>query len=69
MNDEPIPKYQIREKTPDEESITILANQIGSALENARLFEKTWRAHQELEQKVEERTREFLHKITELYGE
>jgi GAF domain-containing protein len=27
----------------DEELITILANQIGSSLENARLFEKTWR--------------------------
>ena len=43
----------------DEELITILANQIGSSLENARLFEKTWRTHQELEQKVEERTREL----------
>jgi signal transduction histidine kinase len=43
----------------DEELITILTNQIGSSLENARLFEKTWRAHQELEQKVEERTREL----------
>jgi len=40
----------------DEELITILANQIGQALENARLFEKTWRAQQDLEKKVEERT-------------
>jgi len=43
----------------DEELITILANQIGSSLENARLFEQTWLTHQELEQKVEERTHEL----------
>ena len=43
----------------DEELITILSNQIGQALENARLFEKTWRTQQELEKKVEERTREL----------
>jgi len=43
----------------DEELITILTNQINQALENARLFEKTWQAHQELEKRVEERTREL----------
>jgi signal transduction histidine kinase len=43
----------------DEETITILANQIGQALENARLFEKSWLAQQELEKKVEERTKEL----------
>jgi signal transduction histidine kinase len=43
----------------DKELITILSNQIGQALENARLFEKTWRTQQELEKKVEERTREL----------
>lgn len=43
----------------DEELITILSNQIGQALENARLFEQTWSAQQELEKKVEERTREL----------
>jgi len=43
----------------DEELITILANQIGQAIENARLFEKTWQAHQDLEMRVEERTREL----------
>jgi signal transduction histidine kinase len=43
----------------DEELITILANHLGQALENARLFEKTWHAHQELENRVEERTREL----------
>jgi signal transduction histidine kinase len=52
------------DKTPvitigDEELIAILANQLGQALENARLFEKTWHAHQELENRVEERTREL----------
>ena len=43
----------------DEEVITILANQLGQALENARLFEKNWKAQNELEKKVEERTREL----------
>jgi signal transduction histidine kinase len=43
----------------DEELIVILANQLGQGLENARLFEKTWSAHQELERRVEERTREL----------
>lgn len=43
----------------DEELISILANQIGQALDNARLFEKTWRAQQSLEKKVEERTHEL----------
>ncbi len=43
----------------DEELIKILATQLGQALENARLFEKTWRAQQELEKKVTERTHEL----------
>jgi signal transduction histidine kinase len=50
----------------DEELITILANQVGQALENARLFEKTWLAHQELEKKVEERTRELSQALEEV---
>ncbi|MDD5595464.1 MAG: GAF domain-containing sensor histidine kinase [Candidatus Omnitrophica bacterium] len=50
----------------DEELITIFANQIGQALENARLFEKTWRAQQSLEQKVEERTREVRQALEEV---
>jgi signal transduction histidine kinase len=50
----------------DEELITILANQLGQALENARLFEKTWLAHQELERKVEERTRELSSALEEV---
>lgn len=43
----------------DEELITVMGNQVGQALENARLFEKTWQAQQGLEKKVEERTREL----------
>ncbi|MBU1998735.1 MAG: ATP-binding protein [Candidatus Omnitrophota bacterium] len=43
----------------DEDSIFILANQIGQSLGNARLFEKSWKAQQQLEKKVEERTRQL----------
>ncbi|MFA6217521.1 MAG: ATP-binding protein [Candidatus Omnitrophota bacterium] len=50
----------------DQESISILANQIGQSLENARLFEKTWHAHQELEKRVEERTRELSRVLEEV---
>jgi signal transduction histidine kinase len=50
----------------DEELIKILANQIGQALENARLFEKTWQAHQELENRVEQRTKELSLALEEL---
>lgn len=50
----------------DEELITILANQIGQALENAKLFENTWRAQQELEKKIEQRTRELKSALDEV---
>ncbi|MBU0547964.1 MAG: hypothetical protein KJ710_00960 [Candidatus Omnitrophica bacterium] len=50
----------------DQELITILANQIGQTLDNARLFEKTWRSQQELEIKVEERTRQLTHALEEV---
>jgi two-component system sensor histidine kinase/response regulator len=50
----------------DEELVTILANQIGQAVENARLFEKSWRTQQELERKVEERTRELTFALEEV---
>ncbi|MFC1592832.1 sensor histidine kinase, partial [Candidatus Omnitrophota bacterium] len=50
----------------DEELITILASSIGQALENARLFETTWRAQQELERRVEQRTRELTDAVEEL---
>ncbi len=50
----------------DEELITILAHTIGQALENADLFEATWRAQQELERRVEQRTRELTRAVEEL---
>jgi len=50
----------------DEELITILANQLAQALENARLFDKTWKAQQSLEEKVTERTRELTSALKEL---
>ncbi len=50
----------------DEELIVILANQIGQALENARLFEQTWKAQQELEKKVEQRTQELKSVLEEV---
>ncbi|MBN1913456.1 MAG: hypothetical protein JW788_03555, partial [Candidatus Omnitrophica bacterium] len=50
----------------DEEIITILTNQIGQAIENARLFEKTWRTQQDLEKKVEERTHQLTTALEEV---
>ena len=49
----------------DEEVITVLSNQLGQSLENARLFEKTWRAQQESEHKVEEKTRDLKSALEE----
>ncbi len=50
----------------DQEFISILANQIGQTLDNTRLFEKTWRSQQELEIKVEERTRQLTIALEEV---
>ncbi|MDI6605653.1 MAG: ATP-binding protein [Candidatus Omnitrophota bacterium] len=50
----------------DQELVSILANQLGEALENARLFEKTWRAQQELEQKVAQRTGDLTKALSEV---
>ncbi|MFH0762548.1 MAG: ATP-binding protein [Candidatus Omnitrophota bacterium] len=50
----------------DQELISILANQLGEALENARLFEKTWRAQQDLEQKVTQRTGDLTKALNEV---
>jgi len=50
----------------DQEFISILANQIGQALDNARLFEKTWQSQQELKIKVEERTRQLTQALEEV---
>ncbi len=43
----------------DKDIVYILATQIGQVMENAKLFEETWRSHQELEQKVRQRTKEL----------
>jgi signal transduction histidine kinase len=50
----------------DEELIKILATQLGQALENARLFEKTWISQQELEKKVVSRTAELTAALEEV---
>ncbi len=50
----------------DKDLIYILTTQIGQALENARLFEETWHAQQELEQKVQQRTRELSAALEEI---
>lgn len=49
-----------------QEFISILSNQIAQTLDNARLFEKTWRSQQELEMKVEERTRQLTGALEEV---
>lgn len=53
----------------DEDLISILSNQIGQALENANLFEQVYRSRQELESKIQDRTRELalaLEKVQEI---
>lgn len=50
----------------DEELVLILTNSISQALENAKLFEETYRSHQELERKVKERTRELSYALEEI---
>ena len=50
----------------DKDIVSILATQIGQSLENAKLFEETWRSHQELENKVKERTKELTKALEEI---
>lgn len=50
----------------DEELISILANQIGQSLENARLFEQVYHSRQELENKVQMRTKELAQALDEV---
>lgn len=50
----------------DEELVSILATQIGQALDNAELFETAYSHHQELERKVIERTKELSDTLNEL---
>lgn len=59
----------------DIEMLAILAGQIASGLENARLYEELWHSHQNLEQRVSQRTKELalandkLKKIDKLKSE
>lgn len=50
----------------DEELIAILSDQIAQALKNARLFEAAYRSSQDLERKVQERTRELSSALEEV---
>jgi signal transduction histidine kinase len=50
----------------DEELVSILADQIGQAVENARLFEQVYTSSQTLEQKVQQRTRELASALEEV---
>ncbi|MEW6008341.1 MAG: ATP-binding protein [Candidatus Omnitrophota bacterium] len=50
----------------DTELIKILSTQIGEALENAELFEETWKSSQELETKVKVRTKELSEALQEI---
>jgi signal transduction histidine kinase len=50
----------------DEELISILANQIGQSLENARLFEQVYRSSQILESKVQDRTHQLASALEEV---
>ncbi|HLD70165.1 MAG TPA: HAMP domain-containing sensor histidine kinase, partial [Candidatus Omnitrophota bacterium] len=50
----------------DEELISILASQIGQALENAQLFEQVYRSRQELESKIQDRTKQLAIALEEV---
>lgn len=50
----------------DEEIVAILATQLGQAIENAKLFEQTFRSQQELERRVSERTKELTAALQEI---
>lgn len=59
----------------DLEMLSILAGQIAGGIENARLYEELWHSHRELEQRVNQRTKELalanekLKKIDKLKSE
>jgi len=50
----------------DEELLSILADQIGQAISNARLFEKVYRSSQMLEVKVQDRTKQLSSALDEV---
>ncbi len=50
----------------DKDVVYILASQVGQALENAKLFEETWHSQQELEIKIQQRTKELSAALEEI---
>jgi len=50
----------------DEELVAILATQIGQSLENARLFEQVFNSSQDLESKVQNRTKQLATALEEV---
>jgi len=50
----------------DEELISILANQIGQSLENTQLFEQVYRSRQDLELKIQDRTKQLASALEEV---
>ncbi len=50
----------------DKEVVSILADQVGQAMRNARLFEEVYLSHQSLELKVEERTKQLSTALEEV---
>jgi len=50
----------------DKEVVSILADQVGQAMRNARLFEEVFLSHQSLELKVNERTRQLSTALEEV---
>lgn len=50
----------------DEELVSILANQIGQSLENARLFEEIFKSSQALELKIQDRTKQLASALEEV---
>jgi len=50
----------------DKEVVSILADQVGQAMRNARLFEEVFLSHQSLELKVDERTRQLSNALEDV---
>ncbi len=50
----------------DKDLVYILATQIGQSIENAKLFEEQWHAQQELENKIQLRTKELSAALEEI---
>lgn len=50
----------------DVELLSILANQLGVAIENSKLYAELWQSHQELERRVNQRTQELARLNEEL---